>query len=227
MATVVLIRHGRTPANAQGVLAGWTPGVFLDDVGRDQAEALSRRLSGVRLAAVVTSPLERARETAEAVLRGQRSTTAMHVEDRAGECQYGSWTGRPLKDLAKEPLWKVVQAHASGAVFPDGESMVGMQSRAVEAVRDWNAKLGDRATYAVVSHGDVIKAVLADALGMHLDDFQRIVVDPCSVSVVRYTPTRPFVLRMNDSSGDLGFLARRKPRRRSDDAAVGGGAGEA
>lgn len=226
MATVLLVRHGRTPANVQGVLAGWSPGVSLDEVGRQQAEGLSERLSGVRLDAIVTSPLERARETAEALSRGQRISSGLQVDDRMGECHYGAWTGRALKDLAKDPLWKVVQGHASAVSFPDGESMLGMQARAVEGVRDWNARLGDKAVFAVVSHGDVIKAVVADALGMHLDDFQRIVIDPCSVSVIRYTPVRPFVLRMNDTSGDLGFLARKRSRR-SSDAAVGGGSGEA
>ena len=225
MATVLLIRHGRTPANVQGVLAGWSPGVPLDEVGRHQAQELSERLAGVRLNAIVTSPLERARETAEALLRGQGSRSAIHVDDRMGECQYGAWTGKSLKDLAKDPLWKVVQSHASAVSFPEGETMLGMHARAVEAVRDWNARLGDKAVCAVVSHGDVIKAVVADALGMHLDDFQRIVIDPCSVSVVRYTTVRPFVLRVNDTGGDLSFLARKRARR-SSDAAVGGGSGE-
>jgi broad specificity phosphatase PhoE len=112
--------------------------------------------------------------------------------------------------------------------------MRDMQARGVAAVREWNARLGDDAVYAVVSHGDVIKAVLADALGLHLDQFQRIVVDPASVSIVTYTPLRPFVVRLNDSGGELAFLAPRKGRRRkrpeaeaASDAAVGGGAGSA
>ena len=227
MATVLLVRHGRTPANAQGVLAGWSPGVSLDDVGRVQAEALARRLSAVRLSAVVTSPLERARETADALLAQQARSTPVHIDERAGECHYGTWTGQPLKDLAKDPLWKVVQGHPSGMAFPDGETMTAMQARAVDAVRDWNRRLGDKALYAMVSHGDVIKAILADALGMHLDEFQRIVIDPCSISIISYTPTRPFVMRMNDSGEDLGFLSRKRARKRSSDAAVGGGAGPA
>ncbi len=128
-------------------------------------------------------------------------------------------------------MWKVVQSHPSAAAFPgaSGESMAQMQHRAVSAVREWNATLGDLAVYAVVSHGDVIKACLADALGMHLDLFQRISVDPCSVSVVSYTPTRPFVLRTNDTGGDLSWLAappkRRRGRKAASDAEVGGGAG--
>ena len=157
---------------------------------------------------------------------------AVETDDRLGECQYGDWTGQELKKLAKDPLWKVVQAHPSAMTFPGqgGEAMRDMQVRAVAAVREWNARLGDDAVYAVVSHGDVIKAVLADALGMHLDQFQRLVADPASVSIVTYTALRPFVVRMNDGGGDLSFLApkpKRKSRRKTgaSDAAVGGGAG--
>jgi len=227
MATVILVRHGRTAANVQGVLAGWTPGVSLDDAGREQVRVAASRLEAVRLAAIVTSPLERTRETADALVAGQTSAVALHVDERVGECRYGDWTGRSLKDLAKEPQWKVVQGHASAASFPGGESLTAMQARSIDAIRDWNARLGEKAVYAVVSHGDVIKAILADALGMHLDHFQRIVIDPASISVVHYTPTRPFVLRVNDMASDLSTLNRRGKRTRSRDAAVGGGSGEA
>jgi probable phosphomutase (TIGR03848 family) len=231
--TVLLVRHGRTTANNTGVLAGWTAGVSLDDTGRAQASALAARLAPVPLAAVVQSPLERCVQTADLLL-ADRPDVARHTDERVGECRYGDWSGQELKKLAKDPLWKVVQAHPSGAVFPgpEGESMRGMQQRAVDAVRDWNERLGADATYVVVSHADVIKAVLADALGLHLDEFQRIVVDPASVSVVTYTPLRPFVVRVNDTGGDLGGLV--PPKRRSrrtrtatSDAVVGGGAGSA
>lgn len=230
MTTLLLIRHGRTGANTGGVLAGWSPGVGLDDEGRSQAAALAQRLRPVPLAAVVTSPLDRARETADGVLSGRPAPVPVHVDDRLGEVRYGDWTGQPLKHLAKQPLWKVVQAHPSAATFPGeaGESMAAMQARAVEAVRAWNGRLGEDTVYAVVSHGDVIKAVLADALGLHLDLFQRIVVDPGSISVVRYTALRPFVERINDVGGSVGALLppKRRRRRSSSDAVVGGGAGE-
>ena len=166
-------------------------------------------------------------ETTEIMLAGR--DVRVELDERVGECRYGDWTGGSLKALAKEPLWKTVQAHPSAVVFPgvEGESMAGMQHRAVTAVREWNASVADAGIYAVVSHGDVIKAILADALGMHLDQFQRIRVDPCSVSVVDYTPLRPFVERMNDSGGSLAGLQppKRRRRRRSSDAAVGGGDG--
>lgn len=232
MTTVLLVRHGRTAANASGVLAGWTPGVHLDEAGAAQAAALGARLLPVPVAAVVSSPLERCRETAGALL-ADRATTPEHVDERLGECRYGDWTGRPLKELSKDPLWKVVQAHPSAVTFPgaEGESMRDMQARAVDAVRAWNGLLGPEATWLAVSHGDVIKAILADALGVHLDQFQRIQVDPCSLAVIRYTPTRPFVLRMNDTGGSVdSLLPPKRPSRRgrkaeSSDAAVGGGAG--
>jgi probable phosphomutase (TIGR03848 family) len=229
VATVILLRHGRTTANAGGVLAGWTPGVRLDESGRAQAEAVAARLAPVPLAAVVTSPLERCQETAGAVVDGR--ALDLQTDDRLGEARYGDWTGRTIKDLVKLPLWKVVQQHPSAAVFPgtDGEGLAQTQARAVAAVREWNAKLGPEAVWVACSHGDVIKAILADALGLHLDQFQRIVVDPASISVVTYTETRPFVLRMNDTGGDVAALTPPKRRRRRStapsDAVVGGGAG--
>lgn len=238
MTTLLLVRHGRTTANGAGVLAGWTEGVSLDDAGREQVTALAQRLAPVPLAAVVTSPLQRCVETTDLMLAGRE--VPRHVDDRVGEVRYGDWSGEKLSKLAKDPLWKVVQAHPSAMTFPGegGEAMRDMQVRAVAAVREWNGRLGDDAVYAVVSHGDVIKAVLADALGMHLDQFQRLVADPASVSIVTYTALRPFVVRMNDGGGDLSFLApkpKRKGRRKdgssagspasASDAAVGGGAG--
>lgn len=231
MATVLLVRHGLT-AMTGPVLAGHTPGVHLDERGRAQAEAMAARLVPVPLAAVVTSPLERCVETAQAVLGGRSLVSS--IEPRLAEVRYGDWTGKPLKDLAKQPMWRVVQAHPSAVVFPgaEGEALAGAQSRAVSAVREWDARIaasaGPDAVWLACSHGDIIKAILADALGLHLDLFQRIVVDPCSVSVVRYTDTRPFVLRVNDTGGDVAALLppkRRRRRKPAADAAVGGGAG--
>jgi len=230
---VFLVRHGLT-ATTGNVLTGWTPGVGLDDRGRQQAEALAARLAPVPLDAIISSPLERCRQTADAIAATGESRPAVVLEDeRLGECHYGDWTGQPLKRLAKEPLWHVVQAHAGAARFPgeDGESIMDMQHRAVEAVRDWNRRLGARAAYLICSHGDVIKSVIADSLGMHLDMLQRIQVDPCSLTVIRYTPLRPFVLRMNDTGGGVAGLRKPEPERsramarRETDATVGGGAG--
>ena len=229
MTTVLLVRHGRTAANASGVLAGWSEGIDLDDHGREQVETLASRLSDLPVSAIVTSPLERCQQTAKA-LAHSRDGTPLHLDARIGEVHYGDWTGQPLKSLAKLPLWKTVQAHPSGVVFPgeSGESMAAMQARAVAAIREWNAELGDDAVYLAVSHGDVIKAILADALGQHLDQFQRIVVNPASLSVVQYGATRPFVERINDTGGSVAGLKpkkRRRSKKNADDAVVGGGAG--
>jgi probable phosphomutase (TIGR03848 family) len=234
MPTVILVRHGRSTANADGLLAGWSPGVALDDIGRDQATALAARLSGLPLAAVVTSPLLRCRETVRPLLDA-RPEIPLHADERIGECRYGDWTGRKLSELTDEPLWTTVQRHPSAAVFPgpEGESVRAMQARAVDAVRDWNERVeaehGSDALFVVCSHGDIIKSLAADALGMHLDMFQRIAVDPCSVTVIRYTPHRPFLARLGDT-GDLTALvpvARPAGERGGgdEDAVIGGGRG--
>lgn len=243
MPTVLLVRHGRSTANTGGVLAGWTPGVDLDDTGRAQAAALAERLAVAPLAVLVSSPLDRCLRTAEAVEMAHGPAGAPRprvvTDERLGECRYGDWTGRDLKSLSKDPLWKVVQQHPSAAVFPGpgGESLRAMQLRALDAIRDWDAQVaaehGDDALWVAVSHGDVIKSLVADAVGSHLDAFQRIVVDPCSVTAVRYTKTRPFLLRCNDTGGDLAALVppgrRRRARRRAgvadSDAVVGGSTG--
>ena len=228
MTTVVLVRHGLTRLTGP-VLAGWTPGLHLDERGEAQAAAVAERLRPLPLAAIVSSPLDRCLDTAGAVLAGR--DLSLQVDDRLGECRYGDWTGRPLKELAKDPLWKVVQTHPSAVVFPgpEGEALRDTQVRAVAAVRHWNTELGPDATWLACSHGDVIKAVVADAMGLHLDQFQRIVIDPCSVTVIRYTELRPVVVRVNDTGGGVADLlpAPRKGRRRkaSSDAAVGGGSG--
>lgn len=226
MATVILVRHGRTTANVDGILAGRLPGVMLDDVGREQAARTGERLGVVRLVGLVSSPLERCQDTARALLERQSGELAVQLDESLTECGYGEWQGRALGELAKEPLWSVVQTQPSAAAFPGGESLAAMQARAVAAVRGhdaaFEAEHGPGAVWAAVSHGDVIKAVLADALGMHLDLFQRIVVGPASVSIVRYGRTRPDVVATNTDSGDLAWLRSSGP---VVDAAVGGGAG--
>lgn len=230
MSTLLLVRHGLTALTGP-VLAGRTPDLHLDERGEKQAAAVAARIAAIPLTAVVTSPLERCIETAERISVAQQEAGRVpqwSVDERLIECGYGQWTGRPIKELVKEPLWKVVQTQPSAARFPDGESLSEVSARAVAAVREWSARLGPDAVWVACSHGDVIKAILADALGLHLDQFQRIAVDPASVSVVRYTDTRPYVLRSNDVGGDLSAFAppaKRRSRRRATDATVGGGAG--
>ncbi|MFE3590755.1 histidine phosphatase family protein [Streptomyces niveus] len=234
MATLILVRHGRSTANTSGVLAGRTPGVALDEQGLAQAAALPGRLADLPLAAVVSSPLQRCLETIRP-LTDARPGIETHREDRINECDYGEWSGRKLAELSDEPLMSVVQQHPSAATFPGGESMRAMQARAVDAVRDWNARVeaehGEDAVFLMCSHGDIIKSLVADALGMHLDLFQRIHADPCSITAIRYTRLRPFVVRLGDT-GDLGSLTPREngtggKKDTSGEAVVGGGSGAA
>ncbi|MGA0980371.1 MAG: MSMEG_4193 family putative phosphomutase, partial [Candidatus Nanopelagicales bacterium] len=195
----------------------------LDHTGVEQAAPVATRLAPVRLAAVVSSPLERTVQTAEAIASRQQRSLDVELDERLGECRYGEWTNQRLADLSKLPLWKTVQEQPSAVTFPDGESLPAMQARAIGAVHDWNQQLGDRAAYVLVSHGDVIKSIVADALGMHLDQFQRIVIDPASVSVIRYGKRTAQVVHVNDRGSDLSTLGRSRRRVRAD---VGGGSGE-
>jgi probable phosphomutase (TIGR03848 family) len=214
---VLLVRHGRTAANAKGVLAGRAPGVVLDSVGRRQARGLVGRLRGVPLTAVVRSPLERCEQTAALLLEG-RPEVPVHVEPRLIECDYGAWSGRPLADLAREPLWPTIQSQPSAVQFPDGESMLAMAQRSVEAVAEWAARHPD-GVLAMVSHGDVIKAIVSDALGQPFDAFQRIAISPASISVIAHQPDqRPMVLGVNLTAGRIRVPAAPAPT-------VGGGAG--
>lgn len=232
MATVILLRHGRSQANGSGILAGRSPRVDLDETGRSQAAALPERLADVPVVELLSSPLLRCKQTLAPLgkSRGLRSRS----ESRVTEVDYGDWTGKELKALSNEPLWRVVQEHPSAAVFPGGEGLATMQARALRAVREHDARIadtyGEHAVWALCTHGDVIKSIVADALGLHLDLFQRIGVDPSSISVVRYTETRPFLLRTNDHSGDFAGIVPPKPKgrmekQRASRADVGGSTG--
>ncbi len=235
MATVILVRHGRTTANASGVLAGRTAGVKLDHLGRDQARRAGERLAPVPLAAIVSSPLERCRQTSRAIALEQGSDAPpVSIDKGIVECDYGDWQGGRIADLGKEDLWKVVQSQPSAVTFPGGESLPVMQSRSVATIRRHDTAIevehGAHAVWAAVSHGDIIKSILADALGMHLDLFQRIHVDPASISIIRYAAGRPTVLASNTHAGDLSWLTPAPgdadpAEAASGDAPVGGGAG--
>ena len=230
MATVLLVRHGRTTANASGLLAGRAEGIGLDQTGRDQAAVTADRLAAVPVVGLVSSPLERCQQTAQSILdRRSDSPQApidLEFDPDLTECDYGQWQGRTLTDLATEDLWSLVQSQPSAVTFPGGESMAGMQARSVAAIRRrdawFEAEHGPGAVWVAVSHGDIIKSVLADALGVHLDLFQRITVGPASISIVQYGASRPTVHATNTDAGDLSWLATAGS---SDDAPVGGGAG--
>jgi probable phosphomutase (TIGR03848 family) len=207
MRLLLLLRHGVTE-HTGARLSGWLPGLHLSDAGLRQARELAERLAPVPVDAVYASPLERCLETAAAVAepRGLKVDT---VED-LGEVRYGAWTGRTLKELAKEPAWKVVQGNFSAARFPDGESVFELQARAVVAVeRLREAHQGQ--TVAVCSHADVIKVVAGHYLGLHLDLCQRLVVSPASLTAFAFGPV-PYLLRLNDTGGN-GDLVPSKPKR--------------
>jgi probable phosphoglycerate mutase len=212
MTTVLLVRHGLTRLTGP-VLAGWTPGLHLDERGTDQAARLAERLRPIPLAAIVSSPLERCLDTVAPIAAGRDLEPV--VDDRLGEARYGDWTGRELKHLAREPLWKVVQSAPSAVTFPNGEALRDVQGRALAAIRDWNQRLGTDATWLACSHADVIKAIVADALGLHLDQFQRIHVGPATLTVIRYRGHVTSVERVNDLGGSVADLLPPKRRARS------------
>jgi probable phosphomutase (TIGR03848 family) len=194
--------------------------------------AAARRIAEVPLALAVTSPLQRCVQTTTGLLASHTEAPPVQRDRGLLECDYGEWQGEKIVSLARRKLWRTVQEQPSAVVFPGGESLAAMQARSVAAVRRHDAAVeaahGPDAVWLAVTHGDIIKSILADALGMHLDLFQRLHVDPASLSVVNYTTSRPFVHCTNTQDGDLSWL-RRPARRRTKrpDALVGGGAGPA
>ncbi len=221
--TVILLRHGRSTSNTAHTLAGRSEGVDLDDKGVEQAKGLVERIGDLPVKAIVRSPMLRCERTVEP-LAAALGIEPM-IEERLSEVDYGQWTGRKIGELVKEPLWAVVQQQPSAAVFPDGEGLAHVQARAVEAVREHDRRLAAEhetdVLWVACTHGDVIKAIVADALGTHLDTFQRITADPASMSVIRYTAVRPFVMHVNHTGAALtaALLAKPEP---SGDATVGG-----
>jgi len=221
--TVILLRHGRSTSNTAHTLAGRSEGIDLDDTGLEQAQGVVERIGSLPIRAIVRSPLLRCERTVEPLAAALGLEPV--VEERLSEVDYGQWTGRKIGELFKEPLWAVVQQQPSAAVFPDGEGLARVQARAVEAVREHDQRLAAEhdtdVLWVACTHGDVIKAVVADALGTHLDSFQRITADPASMSVIRYTAVRPFVMHVNHTGAALtaALLAKPEP---SGDAVVGG-----
>lgn len=197
MTQLLLIRHAVNDWVGKNRLAGWTPGVHLNDEGRRQAEALAERLARAELKAIYSSPLERTRETAEIIARPHG--LPIRIREGVGEARYGEWTGQKLEDLSKTELWRVVQFHPSGARFPEGEALREMQARAVAEVDAIGAHHPEEMV-AVVSHSDVIKSVIAHYAGMHLDLFQRLVISPASLSILAFGKMGPRLVRLNDTS---------------------------
>lgn len=190
MPILYLVRHAQSTANAEGVLAGRLPGITLDKKGKKQAEKLAKFLAAIEFEKIIVSPLERTQETAMIL----KPETEVKLDYRIAECDYGDWSGKKIEDLQKEDLWKVIQSNPSEVKFPGGESMDEMFKRSWNAVEFWNEEISGN--YLMVSHADVIKSIVAQALGMDLDHFQRIAIRPASLTIIAFNPT-PMLMLLN------------------------------
>ena len=223
---LVLIRHAHSESNASGVLSGRTPNVHLSSKGVKQAEDLAVRLGAFPIAQMRVSPMERCSETIQPwindyVLKANPSFKPA-IEDAVNEVDYGTWSGKKLSALSRKSEWKTVQESPSRMYFPNGEGIAAMQARAMKTVHEL-AQLPSNKVAVIVSHGDVIKSIVASALGLHLDEFQRIIIDPASVSVIDYSTIKPRILLLNDTRAVVTDLLSAPKRSRN---LLGGGSGK-
>lgn len=198
MTTILLIRHAVNDFVKTGKLAGWTPGVHLNEAGQAQAAALGRRLAAAPIQHLYASPIDRTMETAKAIAQHHPQLRVAANAD-IGEVRYGDWEGKNIKDLRQRKMWALVQEYPSRARFPNGETMRGVQVRTVNAIERLAQKHPSQ-MIALVFHADLIKMTLAHYLGMHLDVFQRIVISPASISILQLGHSRPLVITMNDTA---------------------------
>ena len=220
MSLVVLVRHAHSQANAAGILSGRRPNIALSEKGRTQAQELAIRLGELKVKELRVSPLQRCIETIDPWV--STKSRIRRIEDHGiTEVDYGKWSGRTLRSLSREKLWKIVQENPSRVFFPDGEGMANMQARAIESMHLALSSTGTGAV-VMVSHGDVIKALVAANLGMRLDDFQRIIIDPASVTLFDFSSKTPRLLLLNDSHSNIGDLGITPTKKR---LLVGGGSG--
>lgn len=218
MARIVLLRHAHSVANEKNLLAGRTAGISLSKTGREQAGDLISRLGATQFDEVATSPLQRCRETIDPWLASAGSKNRVVVDESLSEVDYGQWSGKTLASLRRKAQWKVVQDFPSQMIFPDGESLLEMQGRALSGFYRLNALKG-KGPRLLVSHGDVIKSIVAHCLGMHLDQFQRLVIEPASLTIIDTDAGVSRLVRFNDVKG---FLT---SERTSNQAALGGSTG--
>jgi probable phosphomutase (TIGR03848 family) len=202
MARIVLLRHAHSVANEKNLLAGRTPGVSLSKSGREQAVQLVDRLGFMKFDEVAISPLQRCKETIEPWLSAHGASASLVVDDAISEVDYGNWSGKSLLSLRRKAQWKVVQDFPSQMVFPEGESLLEMQGRALSGFYRLNSVKG-KGPRLLVSHGDVIKAIVAHCLGMHLDQFQRLVIEPASLTIIDTDSGTSRLVRFNDAKGFL------------------------
>lgn len=226
MTLVILLRHAHSTANAAQILAGRTEITHLSSLGRKQANRLAKRLGPVEIKALRSSPLIRCEETISPWLRSREeseidSQMKLRFDDDLVEVDYGKWSGRKISTLTKDPLWKVVQGTPSKVTFPQGENMAEMQNRAMRAL-ERALKTRGKGNVMLVSHGDVLKSIISGVLNMPFDDFQRIVVDPASISVLDFSSSRPRVLLLNDTKS---VLSLGNSQARGKQPLIGGGSG--
>jgi probable phosphomutase (TIGR03848 family) len=223
---VVLIRHAHSQANLAGVLSGRRPNVHLSKEGIEQAKDLARRLGDFVPYQIRVSPMERCSETISPWVSTKNGSKTMRVkpiiDQGLTEVDYGDWSGKKLSVLSRNKLWSVVQNTPSQMYFPRGEGILEMQTRALQSIHK-NIDRKVKAPLVIVSHGDVIKAVVADSLGMHIDEFQRIIIDPASISIIDFSQPKSRVLLLNDSRAVVTHLLMGKKRTVN---LLGGGGGK-
>jgi len=218
MARIVLLRHAHSVANEKNLLAGRTAGISLSKTGKGQAKDLISRLGTIQFDEVAISPLQRCRETIDPWLTSTGAKSRIVVDESVSEVDYGSWSGKTLSSLRRKAQWKIVQDFPSQMTFPEGESLLEMQGRALSGFYRLNAVKG-KGPRLLVSHGDVIKSIVAHCLGMHLDQFQRLVIEPASLTIIDTDSGTSRLVRFNDAKG---FLSSEKSTNQS---ALGGSTG--
>ena len=221
MTSIYLVRHGRTSANAKGILAGRTKGISLDEVGLEQAEIVAQKLKNIYFKKIIVSPMERCQQTAKIIAKHLNVGVKPLIHSGINECDYGNWSNKKLLSLRKKPLWKVIQDRPSQVEFPDGEKMVDMLNRFKSTITEVIKGLKADDNVLIVSHGDPIRSFIADCLGIHLDNFQRIIIDPCSISLVKISDSNCQVVSVNNRV-EIKEKKKTKVKKGSD---LGGGAG--
>ena len=224
MTRILLIRHAHSVANDRGILAGRSAGVILTEHGSKQATDLADRLKGVAIAKIRISPLERCHLTINPLLKKipVKNRPKILITEDLSEVDYGKWTGKKLVSLYRDKLWKIVQERPSAMYFPEGEGLANVQVRAMRAV---HTAANESGLQIIVSHGDVIKSIVAAVLGTHMDNFQKIVIDPASITVLDFDGSNFRILTLNNTSTPIAELAKIDGKKRPARALLGGGAG--
>ena len=228
MTRIVLLRHAHSSANAKAILAGRAPGVDLSDRGRKEAQDVAKRLKEINFSLIRVSPMERCAQTIEPLLaqlsKSREAKAIVEVESDLVEVDYGKWTGRKLAILSRDKAWKVVQNTPSAMYFPGGEGLLDVQARAMRALNS-AANTPGRGAKLLVSHGDVIKSIVASVLGTHLDHFQKIVIDPASLTVLDFNGVDYRVLTLNSTTAPISAFLNEKVSKKGVTALLGGGSG--